>query len=513
MRSSRWLISAAAVLCGTTACAGRAAAPAVPAVAVSPVSAEPTLSALPLPEPPESLPAETIPVAAAEQFTEQRSEPAPELLDSSNFVAPIATPQTTATVSQDLRLTVHDIDIPLNNKVLSYVEMFTGRLKGYLEEGLSRGARFLPMIQAVFRAEGLPLDLAYVPLIESAFKPTAVSRAKARGIWQFMRGTALENGLITDWYIDERSDPEKATYAAARYLKTLHEMFGDWHLALAAYNGGPGRLQRAIRSSGRPDLWKLVASTRYLPRETREYVPLILAAVIIAKNPARYGLTVDPPSQLEPEDVLVASPVDLRLVAEWAGVPVETIQELNPELRRWTTPVRATEYLLKVPAGTGDFVRTGLQTTPSDALATFSHHTVKKGETISSIAKKLKVTRADLAEANYLSTRAKLQSGQRLIVPRAPTSLAAARTPATTTPLAESGQPDAVLASNVSTVTAESTPEKILHRVKRGETLSSIARLYRTTVTALKEWNRIKGNLIQAGQRLTVFAPPTVATN
>ena len=138
------------------------------------------------------------------------------------------------------------------------MELFTGRLKSYLEEGLSRGARYLPMIQDVFRAEGLPLDLAYVPLIESAFKPNALSRAKAKGMWQFMRGTALENGLEHDWYIDERADPEKATRAAAKYLKTLYSMFDDWHLALASYNGGPGRVQRAMKRSGRDRLLETV---------------------------------------------------------------------------------------------------------------------------------------------------------------------------------------------------------------------------------------------------------------
>ena len=144
-------------------------------------------------------------------------------------------------------------------------------------------------------AEGIPLDLAYVPLVESAFKPSALSKAKARGIWQFMRGTALENGLKHDWYIDERADADKATLAAAKYLKTLGRMFdGDWHLALASYNGGPGRVQRAIKRSGRDDFWELSASSRFLPQETRDYVPLILAAILIAKNPAQYGMTITP---------------------------------------------------------------------------------------------------------------------------------------------------------------------------------------------------------------------------
>src|SRR5207244_810965 len=192
--------------------------------------------------------------------------------------------ETTQTVSADLQSIVHDIDIPLNAKVLSFVQLLTGRLKGFLEEGMSRGMQYLPMIQDVFRAEGLPLDLAYVPLVESAFKPTALSRAKAKGIWQFMSGTGLENGLTHDWYIDERAEPEKATRAAAKYLKTLYGMFGEWHLALASYNSGPGRVQSAIkRSGGVKDFWRLSASKRYLPRETRDYVPLILAAMIVAR--------------------------------------------------------------------------------------------------------------------------------------------------------------------------------------------------------------------------------------
>src|SRR4029453_12477807 len=180
-------------------------------------------------------------------FAEQRSEPAAidTLLDTPDPVS--ATAETARTVENSLESTKYDIDIPFNTRVLSYVELFSGRLKGYLEEGLGRGARYLPMIQEVFRAEGLPLDLAYIPLVESAFKPSALSRAKARGIWQFMRGTGLENGLAHDWYIDERAEPEKATRAAAKYLRTLNEMFdGDWHLALASYNGGPGRVHGAV---------------------------------------------------------------------------------------------------------------------------------------------------------------------------------------------------------------------------------------------------------------------------
>jgi membrane-bound lytic murein transglycosylase D len=465
---------------------------------------------------------EVMALAQADGFTEQRPEPATidELLAIQPAETPAPTADTQQAVAEDLQATMHDIEIPLNKRVLSYVELFSGRLKPFLEDGLSRGAKYLPMIQEVFRAEGLPLDLAYVPLVESAFKPSALSRAKARGIWQFMRGTALENGLAHDWYIDERADPEKATYAAAKYLKTLHAMFNDWHLALASYNGGPGRVQRAMKRSGKTDFWALSASTRYLPRETRDYVPLILAAVIIAKNPAQYGLTVSPLESPASETVALASAVDLRRIAEWIGTPVQTLQELNPELRRWTTPVRASDYELKVPLGTADFVLAHMAETPGEDLAPLNRHTVKRGETLASIARMLKVSRVDLAEANYLKTNARLTAGEQLIVPSAPTLLLARRTDAPA-PAVASRSIDAVNQAPAETLVAAapkgtngppSQPERLVYRVKRGDTLSSIARLYQTSVSSLKQWNRLRTNTIAVGQRLTIF-PQVNATN
>jgi membrane-bound lytic murein transglycosylase D len=443
-------------------------------------------------------------LAQGDGFDEKRYEPASidELLEIATFPMPEPEPSTRVAVEADLAETSHDVPIPANQRVLSYVELFQGKLRDYIQDGLNRGSRYLPMIQSVFRAEGLPLDLAYVPLIESAFKPNALSRAKAKGVWQFMRGTALENGLRTDWYIDERSDPEKATQAAAKYLKTLYRQFGDWHLALAAYNGGLGRLQRAMRRSGRTDFWALTSTSRYLPRETREYVPLVLAAMIIARNPNQYGLTVEAAEPVEYEKVQVPRGVDLRRVAEWAGTTIDEIQALNPELRRWTTPVKY-EYDVKVPVGSGDRLRAELASAPAAELTALKWHTVKRGESIKTIARKLGVSRTDLAEANGLSLKSRVRTGQQLIIPRAPAALMAART---------DRQPPASLAVSRSLTGATQTPDarpassRVIHRVKRGDTLFGIARLYDTTVEKIKTWNRLRSNRISAGDRLTIFA-------
>src|SRR5262249_9654696 len=223
-------------------------------------------------------------LASGDGFTEKTYEPASidELLAlSSTFGTPAAPQNLKDAVRSDLQSAPRDIPIPLNQRVLSYIELFQWRLHDFIEEGMRRGSKYLPMIQNVFRAEVLPLDLAYVPLTESAFKPNALSKANAKGVWQFMAGTASENGLRRDWYIDERSDPEKATVAAAKYLHVLSDLFsGDWHLALASYNGGPGRLQRAMKTARLDDFWKLTEKSKILPRETREYVPMILAAIV-----------------------------------------------------------------------------------------------------------------------------------------------------------------------------------------------------------------------------------------
>jgi membrane-bound lytic murein transglycosylase D len=447
-------------------------------------------------------------LAQGDGFAEKRYEAAPidELLkNATTFPAPAADEATKAAVKADLEQNAHDIPIPDSPKVLSYVELFQGRLRDYIQESLARGARYMPMIQSVFRAEGLPLDLAYIPIIESSFKTNALSRASAKGPWQFMKPTAKEHGLHTDWFIDERSDPEKATVAAAQYLKTLSRMFdGDWNMVLAAYNGGPGRVSRAIKRSGVDDFWRLSASSKYLPRETREYVPMILAAMIIGRNPAQYGFELVTGEPVPYDKVVMPQAVDLRRVAEWAGTTVDEIQALNPELRRWTTPVKYPNYEVKVPKGTAERLNAKLADASPADFVVLKWYTTKRNETLSTVARRFGVSRADVAEANNLSIKSRLHTGQSLIIPRAPATIVAART--------ERGAPTAVVSRAIIDTPESPTavqPQRltqITYHVKRGDTLSSIAELFDTTVAKIKTWNRLSSNRITPGAKLKIMA-------
>ncbi len=454
-------------------------------------------------------------LAKGDGFTETKTEPASidALLAIETFNATKPTLATAETVEADLEATTHDIPIPTNDRVLRYVELFQGRLRDFLAEGLARGAQYLPMIQATFRAEGLPLDLAYIPLIESAFKPSALSRAKARGVWQFMHGTALENGLKADWYLDERADAEKATVAAAKYLKTLHNMFEDWHLAMASYNGGPGRVKRALTRSRKNDFWQLSATTQFLPRETRDYVPMILAAVIIAKNPAQYGFDVAPMVATPTETISAPPALDLRRVAEWAGVPVDDIQKLNPEFRRWTTPVKKGNYSIRVPQGTAERVREGLSASTPSQLNAMQWHTVKKGETLASISKKLRVNRTDLAEANYLRVNSRVALGAKLVIPRMPSSALLARASSADLERVAAVTTEEMLAetSALPERAATAAPKKKTYRVRAGDTLSAIARKTGTTIAQLRNWNKMRGTKLIVGHQLIVQRPSSSA--
>lgn len=442
---------------------------------------------------------ELLALSTGDGFAEPLYEPASidELLSESteHQLSPAPTARTQATVLADLGAHAHDIEIPFNARVLSYVELFQGRLREWFSESLQRGTKYLGMIQGVLKEQGLPLDLAFVPLVESAFKPNALSHARARGVWQFMSGTGRENGLHQNWFVDERADPEKATLAAAKYFRTLVTMFdGDWHLALASYNAGPGRLQRAIKRSGRKSFWELSSSSRFLPRETREYVPMILAAMIVGRNPSAYGFTIQPDSPLTYERVAVPTAVDLRKVAEWTNASIDDIRSLNPELRRATTPVRAAGYEVKVPVGTAESLRARLAETPNAELASFKWHQVRRGDTLAALAKKYAVRRADLAEANGLSSKSSLRPGTELIIPQGSTTPASRPSWLADASVKPDGPSDA---------------DRVVYRVRRGDTLVSIARSHETTVDSIKAWNKLTSSRLMPGDRLTIYTGRT----
>jgi membrane-bound lytic murein transglycosylase D len=426
-------------------------------------------------------------------FTEARSTPAviDELLGAS-LEPPKPAATTEEMVAGDLAATPHDLPIPLNTRILSYVELWRGNLHDVMQDALNRSVRYVPMIEDVFKAEGLPLDLAYLPIVESGFKPTALSRAAAKGLWQFEADTGQDNGLDLNWFRDDRSDPEKATQAAAKYLKWLvDQCSGDWYMTLAAYNAGVGRVDTAVKRSKQTDYWSLSESSRYLPRDTREYVPMVLASILIARNPARYGFEIPALPSLAYERVTVPDAIDLGVLAEWAGVPVEQIRDLNPDLRRATTPLGKSD--LKVPVGTGATIEAKLATADSSIFARsqFQWHTVKKGETLSTIARQAGVRAANLASANGVTTATKVQVGQQLMIPRATASPAlAAHRPAT--PASATSVPSSAAAGSTT------------YRVKQGDTLYSIARQFETTVETLKHLNQLSTDVIVVGDKLTV---------
>ena len=306
------------------------------------------------------------------------------------------------------------IPLELNDAVRATIHLYRNGMRDWFSGALSRGGRYLPAIREAFAAEGLPTELAYVALVESEFRSEAVSGAKAKGFWQFMPATGRRFGLAQDSWVDERSDTEKATRAAAQYLRHLHEVFADWNLALAAYNAGEGTVRRAIRRHGTNDFWEL-ARARALPRETRDYVPRIQAAILMAKAPQRYGFEIDPDAPQPPLDtVQVDGPFALRDVARCTGLDMETLQDLNPELIKPATPAHRA-FDLKVPQGRADGAAACL-----GSVTRVKTHVVRRGgTTLGSVAEQYGTRVADLARVNGLVTRRKMKlaRGTELIIP------------------------------------------------------------------------------------------------
>lgn len=282
-----------------------------------------------------------------------------------------------------------DIPIVVNQNVESFIRYFQTSGRKYFEKWLGRSADYMGMLRSILRENGLPEDLSYIALIESGLNPTVRSHANAVGMWQFIKGTATRYGLRVDWWIDERMDPEKATYAAAKYFKNLYGMFDSWYLAAAGYNAGEGRVARAIKKHGTEDFWELASQRKPLHRETREYVPKYLAALTIAKDPESYGFeAVSFDKGLRYDKVGVSQATDLRVIAEASGTTVEEIRRLNPELLRWFTPPNYPGYQVKIPAGTSEAFKRNMSKLPPAKRIAFLQHKVKRGETLSRIAKR-----------------------------------------------------------------------------------------------------------------------------
>ena len=323
---------------------------------------------------------------------QQKAEPAP--IDEVNDVTPPVDPNVKARAEAEIKATHSDLPLMLTDQVAGFINYFS-TTEGHetLQHALERGGRYREMIESTLREQGVPQELIYLAQAESGFHPLALSRVGARGMWQFMASRARGYGLQHNLWVDERQDPEKSTRAAAHHLKDLYNQFGDWYLAMAAYNSGPGTVQSAVKRTGYADFWELYRRN-VLPKETRNYVPIILAVTIMAKNPAQYGLDDIVPEQPVPYDaVKIDYSVDLRLVAQCIDVSPATLQDLNPSLLRLTTPKDQT-FELRLPAGTRDRYLAAIEPIPPQMRVWWRYHEVAEGDTLASIARTYRTSAA-----------------------------------------------------------------------------------------------------------------------
>lgn len=408
-----------------------------------------------------------------QEEAETPAQPAP-IDEIADLTLPAGDPRLALKAQQELISVHHDLPLTVNESVLQYLSYFTtphGRL--IVEHGLERAGRYQDMIRRVLKEEGVPQDLIYLAQAESAFLPEAVSRAGARGIWQFMPFRGEEYDLSRSYWVDERSDPEKATRAAAHHMRDLYAMFSDWYLVMAAYNSGPLNVQRAVERTGYADFWQL-QKMGALPKQTQNYVPIIIALALVAKAPALYGVHVDPQKPDQVETIKLDHPIDLRLVSDASGADLDEIRSLNPALLRTVTP-NVSSFELKIPAGMFSKFQENIQQVPEERWTSWRLHTAEDGETLSEIARHYRVTLSALETANHLDTHAAVPSGFLLTIPTPP------------------------------------PPSHLLvhYRVQRGDTLAGIADRFDVTVTQLKRWNHIYGSHVPRGTRLRIYAGAT----
>jgi len=408
-------------------------------------------------------------------FREQKATPAPidEIAEVPIPEAGNLDPNLRGRAEREVNSISHDLPLMVNDPVLAYLNYFrTARGSAIVETGLRRAGRYREMVQRVLREEGVPQDLVFLAQAESAFLPQAVSKAGARGMWQFMSFAGRKFGLEKTWWVDERQDPEKATHAAARDLRELYGQFGDWYLAMAAYNSGAGTVQHAVERTGYADFWELYRRN-VLPKETKNYVPIILALTLISKDPARYGIEFEPEPPLKADAVKPGQPIDLRLVAETIDTDLETLRALNPQLLRLVTPADP-EFVLQLPEGTSERFLAEIAAIPAEKWVSWRRHKVEEGETLSGIAKRYRILPAEIAQANDLPVGAPLEQGQKLIIPAA-------------------SHPEAAAG------------KLIRYRVRRSDTVASIADEFDVSVAELRKWNGLRSNHVSRGARLKIY--------
>jgi len=421
-------------------------------------------------------------VAAVERgdvLSQQRYEPAP-IESFSGLTFPVD-PKVHERVQKEIGSVSSDLPLVSNDVVDGVITYLQGRGSGFVKRALTRLGQYQPLFAEELRQQGLPQDLVYLAAAESAFNPFALSRAGAKGIWQLMLSRAIEYGLKRDRWVDEREDPVKSTQVAVRHLKDLYSLFGDWYLAMAAYNCGPVAVQRAIEKTGYADFWTLY-KLHALPVDTENYVPVILAMALIAKNPQAYGFDVQPDSPVQADEVTVGSPTDLRLIAQIIDHPVEELIRLNPGLLRWTTPANDPEFALRLPAGTKETYEQAIALIPPDKRIWWRAHKVAEGETLASVARQFRVSTVALAGANNLLPGAALEGGSRLLLPLAPGSEA-----------------------SLARVRERGPRRPIRYRVKAGDTLDRIADRFDVTPYQIRRWNKLQSSKLVAGRSLRIY--------
>jgi membrane-bound lytic murein transglycosylase D len=409
----------------------------------------------------------------------QPEEPTPaEAAEDATFVVD---PTIVAKAKADLATTKSDLPLVVNDYVASAINFFANTKKGHntLLHSLQRGGRYKAMIQRVMAEEGVPQDLIYLAVAESGFNPRAHNgHSGAGGMWQFMPHDKFY-GLASNAYVDERFDPEKSTRAYARYMKFIYNQLGDWYLSMAAYDHGTGNIQHAVQKTGYADFWELYKRNN-LPVETKNYVPEILAAIIIANNPTKYGfdeITLEPP--VLTDTVTVNYQVDLRLVSDIVGAPVEEMVALNPSLLRMVTPPD-TAFDLHLPAGTATLFEQRIAAIPEGKRVGWRYHRVAAGDTLAAVAREHHVSEAALAEANQLHEGDAVTGVESLVIPQAQPAAPSLRAPV----------------SSATTYTA-----------RKGDTLVTIADRFGVSLAQLRHWNKVSGSKVKPGQRLHVSEP------